>query len=157
MRPSSSELITAVADTIEQSVLPTLNPADWTSSRLRSSLLILRHLEKRVDLERALIDADNIIMQRVLVEVREILEAQLPEISKLIDVRTLSASEQTPDALNDACNRMLDAALSEIYERRELLGEEIFGDVRRRLVSCLVESQERMAPLFRGLDGYSVL
>jgi len=157
MRPSSSELITAVADTIEKTVLPALNPADWTSSRLRSSLLILRHLERRVDLERALVEADNAIMRQVLVEVEAILKERLPEISKLIDVQSLSASGQRPDAQNEACNRMLDAVLSEIYAQRRLLGEEIFGDVRRRVVSCLAESQERMAALFEGLDGYSVL
>lgn len=157
MRASSSDLIRAVADTIEQDVLPSLNPADWTSSRLRSSLLILKYLERRVALEPDLVEEDNAAIRQTLIEVRELLAENLPEVSNLIDARALSAAEQPADALNETYNEVADAVLVEIYNHRELLGEAMFDDAKHRLVACIVRSQQRMAPLLDLVDGYSVL
>jgi|GEM_PF-3812038 len=157
MKPSSSELIAAVADTIENSVLPAMNPADWTSSRLRSSLLILKHLEKRVVLEQALLQEDNESFQQMLAEAKEMLLENAPKIAELIDVTALSASSENADALNETYNATTDQVLRELYRCRSSLDREIFDKARLRIRSCLTESQDRMSPLFERLGKYSIL
>ncbi len=66
MNPSSSQLITAIADALRTRIAPLLADQAWPCSELRSIDALLAHLAARVEHEHAVLLEDNADLDAVL-------------------------------------------------------------------------------------------
>ena len=68
MNPTSSELITAIADVLRTSIAPLVADQPWPASELRTIDALLAHLAARVDHEADVLRADDTDLDALLAE-----------------------------------------------------------------------------------------
>jgi hypothetical protein len=163
MKPSSAELIGAIARTLETEILPEVDAGGWAASRLRSSLMLLRHLEQRVALEGPLLYRENADLEALLralaveltgegwaadLVLQSVGLVEAPAIEGYPDVSLLSRR-------NERCQVLLDAFIVALHEQRASLGEERFARINRQIVETLAVIKSREAPLIDAVTACS--
>ena len=119
MRPTSSEILQAIAAELETRALPELKDP-WAASTVRSSLQLLRHLALRIALEPRIAADDASDVRGVLAQLQTMLSA--PELGDL--KFAVSAALDRPDAAqfdtaaHDANDAAAQAAIEAIVAER---------------------------------------
>jgi len=149
MRPSSLQLLHAIADNLAEVPLPA-NTTAQTRNTLTCAVLLLRHVAARAQLEVTLLREDNADKRRTLTLVGQRLEAvaKQREAPELVDLaaRTkariprsgaLKADAGSLAAENERLKAQMALLLTELRDHRDDLGEEasvaLLNSVRRQL------------------------
>lgn len=162
MKPSSQFLIDSIANTIERDVLPELEPSTWTASRLRSCLMLLRHLEQRVPAEGPLLFEENVELRKFLGPLVEALSdhAGGADLAKGLAGLESEAARDYPSVddlvkTNDEYQILLDAAICVLHEGRDTLGEPRFSELHESILIQLRKCKHREGPMINAAAGYS--
>lgn len=122
MRPTSAELLTSIAQELEDRVLPVVQDK-WGASTVRSAMQLLRHLSLRVPLEPRILAEDN-------KDARATLELAHERLSRLgaSDLASVAA-----DALGSAAEDALDIEAVDALNEKYLRAIEMIVAARDRL------------------------
>ena len=150
MRPTSAELLEAIAQELEDRVLPVLQDK-WGASTLRSAMQLLRHLALRVPLEPHILAADNDDVRRILTLAHDRL-TRLGE-SGLASAAAAALDSHSADPLDvvaaDAMNETYLRAVETIVAARDRLRAlDVPPTIHQSLVDYLQRRLERERAMF---------
>jgi hypothetical protein len=145
MRPTSAELLEAIAQELEDRVLPVVEDK-WGASTLRSAMQLLRHLALRVALEPRVLAEDNedarAVLERACERLTRLGESELAAAAAdALDPRPAGASADADAAVAAAVDRLgvadapdpLDVAAADAINERYLRAVETIVAARNRL------------------------
>jgi len=105
VNPTSSELVTAIADALRNDIAPLLADQPWPASELRTIDALLAHLAVRIEHEDQVLRADNDELDALLVELAD---AGVPIV--------LDAADTSLAAGNLARRTALEAAIHAVHD-----------------------------------------
>lgn len=123
MRPTSAELMTRMSDALDTTVLPAIKDDKWAASVVRSTVTLLAHLAKRVELEGPMLVGDNQDADTTLQECTDVLAKH--GLRKQFDAVHAEAIIQAYDTVAlDARNReyqaIVELALRKLHKSSEV-------------------------------------
>lgn len=164
MKPSSQSLIGGIANTIERDVLPDMEASSWPASRLRSCLMLLRHLEQRVVIEGPLLFKGNLALQDLLDGLSPAL-CELPGGTDLVhEIDTIRLQLRALDTyptvdelaeVNDEYQHLLEEIICLLHDKRSVLGEKRFSELNGRIIAHLRQIKREDAPMIDAAAGTS--
>lgn len=164
MRPSTKELIGAIAEALDTRVAPTVTDP-WAASSLRSIGTLLSHLSVRVERELTILSEGNSDLRALLMDAQgRLAGASTPSRpSALTDLEsTLGQVFRGPDELatvalledeSRALKERLETLVRVLHEDREALGEQLQRALLGEIRGYFAREREREAPLYEALAG----
>ena len=157
MRPTTRELIEAIATSLQRDVGPQLVDK-WSASALRSAGQLLNHLAVRVDKAPVVLIEDNADVRRVLLSIRERLTASpsRPAWCGAIEEVLAAPEPATHDAVglgqrNEAFQDVVEVLLRDRQALHALpSGRDMHADLRSYLRRRLEREQALYFPAFTG-------
>jgi hypothetical protein len=125
MRPTSAELLEAIAQELEERVLPVVQDK-WGASTLRSATQLLRHLALRVPLEPRILAEDNEDARGALMRAHD----------RLTQLGESDLAAAAADALDCRAGDPLDIVAADAINERYL-----------RAIEPIVAARDRLRPL----------
>jgi len=157
MRPTSSELLEAVAAALEGQVAPAVQDK-WAASTLRSAVQLVKHLAVRVADEHRIIDEDNADAAQVLTAIAPRLAGD-PAVATLHAVVGRALQDGGDERLHDATraaarNDAYQAAIELLVRNRDLVrtsaGAAVHDELRAYLRRRLSREQHLYFPSLTG-------
>ncbi len=147
MSVSSSQLISAIAHSLEHEVLTQLPPASWGASNVRSCLALLAYLQDRIPVEMQLLREDNADLRTLCSDAlastdldttrKTQLEAALVQHKGDHDALSID----TLRAANDSYRKCVEDLIANSSEKRSLTAESSPLSIRVR--AYLLRAHER--------------
>ena len=145
MRVTSSQLLRTISLTLEKHVLPEVAGATWTASYVRSCLMLLAHLEARVERDAELLEEGNADLRSLL--------------AKAGEATIVGINDTTQDRLGQLLDESeaLGKALNAVIERAYGSERDLLPRIRDDLAAYRARSVERDERLFGRALGMSPL
>lgn len=161
-----NHILGTIASSLELEVLPHLEGSDWVASRLRSSLMLLRHLELRVDREGPYLDEINQLAGKLLSEMLTHFAAHTSVYPVFGAIKTHLASSASDsgylplEALRDrnqTLMSLLDELIVTINDNRSEIDEALFIMFKRKIRDFFKIMNRKEGEMFAIGEGYSAL
>ena len=161
-----NHLIGTISHTLEHDVLPFLESSDWVASRLRSSLMLLRHMELRVEREGQFLEevsgaADSLLAESVaLFATRSTSHPVFEKIQGSIEQPESSEGYFSLEAMRDqnqALMILLDELVVTLNENPRDFEEGDLATFKQRLHEFFYSMSRKEGEMFAIGEGYSPL
>ena len=164
MTNTTEFMIKAVADSLKNDVLPELEQASWTASKVRSCLMLLTYIEARVNLEGPLLFDSNAQLRDLLSGIaageNNAMDPELADAAKSVlrkySPRSAYVGIATLEEENSAYQDVVTTLIKISYSRRTEIDPELYQNLRATLGACaaaasapdeaFVKSAMRMVP-----------
>lgn len=148
MIASADYVIKAIAETLEQDVLPHLEPATLLAGNVRSCIMLLTYLEDRVRLEGRILSENNAAMRALLTELstddrltRDSLLAQVQTVLQDIPARGTYVDVTELAAENESYKSVLQSIVAALRNTPD--AGPSHAALRARLDTCLLSMGAR--------------
>jgi hypothetical protein len=149
MIASADYVIKAIAETLEQDVLPRLEPATLLAGNVRSCIMLLTYLEDRVRLEGRTLSENNAAMRALLTEIsadesftQYNMHAQAQTVLETIPARAAYVDVTQLAAENEFYKSVMQALVTALRNAPDATGPG-HAALRARLDTCLLNMGER--------------
>jgi hypothetical protein len=149
MIAAADYVIKAIAETLEQDVLPQLEPATLLAGNVRSCIMLLTYLEDRVRLEGRTLSENNAAMRALLTEIsadesfaRYNMQAQVRTVLENIPARPAYVDVTALAAENESYKTVMQSLVTALRAAPDATGPG-HAALRARLDNCLLNIGER--------------